>query len=674
MSQVTVTLPDGSSRTLPSGSLVRDVAGQISPGLAKAALAGVVDGKLVDLTYPIEQDAAVRIVTDRSPEALPLYRHSTAHLLAAAVTNLFPGTQCGIGPATEDGFFYDFVVERPFVPDDLEAIEAKMKELAAQDLPYDRRLWDRERAKTFFAERGEPLKVQLIEEKTEGQSEVSCYTIKDPETFVDFCVGPHVPSTGRLKAFKLLNTSNAYWKGDARNQPMQRVYGTAFLSDKDLKAHLTQVEEAKKRDHRKLGRELGLFTFHPWAPGEAFWLGKGTTLYNTLANYMREVLFPAGYVEVKTPLVYNKALWERSGHWTHYRENMFLIESEGDTMSVKPMNCPGHFLTYASETHSYRDLPIRFHEQTPLHRNEASGVLSGLTRVRQFSQDDAHCFVTPDQIGDEVEQLIRLVQRVYGDFGLSYSAKLSTRPDLFLGEVSTWDHAETQLKAALDRAELPYDLNEKDGAFYGPKIDFDVTDAIGRKWQCATIQLDYQQPENFDLKYIGADNTEHRPVVVHRAIFGSFERFIAILIEHYAGAFPLWLAPVQVVVLPIADRHVPYALSVRERLNAVGLRGALDDRQEKIGFKIREAQLQKVPYMLVVGDREQQNMTVSVRGRADGDIGAWQLEDEQGGGFIPWAAEEVRTRGRLTVGALRVAGVPHADRDDRRVQDGDAAH
>jgi threonyl-tRNA synthetase len=343
-------------------------------------------------------------------------------------------------------------------------------------------------------------------------------------------------------------------------------------------------------------------------------------------------------------------------------------------MSVKPMNCPGHFLTYASETHSYRDLPIRFHEQTPLHRNEASGVLSGLTRVRQFSQDDAHCFVTPDQIGAEVEQLIRLVQRVYGDFGLSYTAKLSTRPDLFLGEVSTWDHAEAQLKAALDRAELPYDLNEKDGAFYGPKIDFDVTDAIGRKWQCATIQLDYQQPENFDLKYIGADNAEHRPVVVHRAIFGSFERFIAILIEHYAGAFPLWLAPIQVVVLPIADRHVPYASSIRERLNAAGLRGALDDRQEKIGFKIREAQLQKVPYMLVVGDREQQNMTVSVRGRTEGDVGAWQLEYEQGGGFIPWAAEEIRTRGRVAVGALRAAAVPHDDRDDRRVQDGGAAH
>src|SRR5216683_6205317 len=622
MSQISVTLPDGSQRALPAGSPVRDVAEEISPRLAQAALAGVVDGKLVDLSYPLDRDAAVRIVTDKSPEALPLHRHSAAHLLAAAVTSLFPGTQCGIGPATDEGFFYDFVVERPFKPEDLEAIERKMKELASQDLVYERQMWPREEAKAFFEQRGEPLKVQLIDEKTEGQTDVSCYTIKDKDTFIDFCVGPHLPTTGKLKAFKVLSASNAYWKGDARNQPMQRVYGTAFLSDKDLKAHLTQIEEAKKRDHRKLGRELGLFTFHQWAPGAAFWMDKGTTLYNTLANYMREVLFPAGYVEVKTPLIYNKALWERSGHWSHYRPNMFLIESEGETMSLKPMNCPGHFLLYASDVRSYRDLPIRFHEQTPLHRNEASGVLSGLTRVRQFSQDDAHCFVMQEQIGEEVERLIRLVQRVYGDFGLPFTAKLSTRPDEFLGDVRTWDLAEADLKAALEHARMPYTINVKDGAFYGPKIDFDVTDAIGRKWQCATIQLDYMQPENFDLKYTGADNTEHRPVVIHRAIFGSFERFIAILIEHYAGAFPLWLAPVQAVVLPISDRHLAYGASVRDRLKAAGLRIELDERQEKIGYKIREAQVQKVPYMLVVGDRESAEGTVSVRTRTGGDQGA----------------------------------------------------
>src|SRR6185295_16800834 len=538
---------------------------------------------------------------------------------------------------TDEGFFYDFVVPRPFVPEDIEAIERKMKELAAQDLVYERQMWPRDEATAFFEQRGEPLKMQLIEEKTAGQKEVSVYTIKDKDTFIDFCVGPHVPTTGKLKAFKLLTNSNAYWKGDARNQPMQRVYGTAFLSEKDLKAHLTQLEEAKKRDHRKLGRELGLFMFHQWAPGAAFWLGKGTTLYNTLANYMRDVLFPAGYVEVKTPLVYNKALWERSGHWAFYQPNMFLIESEGETMSMKPMNCPGHFLTFASQTHSYRDLPVRYHEQTPLHRNEASGVLSGLTRVRQFSQDDAHCFVTPEQIGDEVERLIRLVQRVYGDFGLSFSAKLSTRPDKFMGEIATWDHAEAELKAALERTKMAYTLNEKDGAFYGPKIDFDVTDAIGRKWQCATIQLDYQQPENFDLKYIGADNAEHRPVVIHRAILGSFERFIAILIEHYTGAFPLWLAPVQAIVLPITDRNAEYARSVRQLLAEAGLRVELDERQEKIGFKIREAQLQKIPYMLVVGDKEAAEGTVAVRTRAGGDQGARPVA-----AFIEAAKNEAR--------------------------------
>jgi threonyl-tRNA synthetase len=649
MNHVTVTLPDGSSRTVPAGTLVREVAESISPRLARAALAGSVNGELVDLSYPIVGDATVRIVTGDSPEALALCRHSTAHLLAAAVTELFPGTQCGIGPATDEGFFYDFVVDRPFVPEDLEAIEKKMKDLASQDLSYERQMWPRDRAREFFARRGEPLKVQLIDEKTEGQAAVSCYTIKDPDTFVDFCVGPHVPSTGRLKAFKLLSTSNAYWKGDARNQPMQRIYGTAFLSDKDLKAHLAQVEEAKKRDHRKLGRELGLFTFHPWAPGAAFWLDKGTTLYHTLANYMRDVLYPAGYIEVKTPLVYSKALWERSGHWQHFRQNMFLIESEGETMSLKPMNCPGHFLTYASDVRSYRDLPIRYHEQTPLHRNEASGVLSGLTRVRQFSQDDAHCFVTEDQIGEEVERLIKLVRRVYDDFGLPFTAKLSTRPDEFLGEVATWDHSEAQLKAALEHAGIAYALNEKDGAFYGPKIDFDVTDAIGRKWQCATIQLDRGQPENFDLKYIGPDNAEHRPVVIHRAIFGSFERFIAILIEHYAGAFPLWLAPVQAIVLPISDRHLAYGASVREELKAGGLRVLLDERQEKIGFKIREAQLQKIPYMLVVGDRESADGTVSVRTRAGGDQGASTIS-----GFIASSRDEIAIKGKQPVAATHV--------------------
>jgi threonyl-tRNA synthetase len=664
MNQITVTLPDGSTRTVPSGTRVRDVAEGISPNLAKAALAGVVDGKLVDLTFPIQRDAAVRIVTDRSDEALPLYRHSTAHLLAAAVTSLFPGAQCGIGPATDEGFFYDFVVDRPFVPEDLERIEQKMKDLAAQDLVYERQMWPRDKAKEFFAKRGEPLKVQLIDEKTAGQSEVSCYTIKDPDTFIDFCVGPHVPSTGKLKAFKLLNTSNAYWKGDARNAPMQRIYGTAFFSDKDLKAYLTQIEEAKKRDHRKLGRELGLFWFHHWAPGEPFWLPKGTTLVHLLGNYMRDVLYPAGYVEVRAPLVFNKALWETSGHWQHYRENMFLIEppdpgNDAERAGLKPMNCPGHMLLFASEVRSYRDLPLRIHEQSVLHRMEASGVLSGLTRVREFIMDDAHIFLREDQIGEEVERLLRLVRRVYDDFGLTPEMKLSTRPAEFLGEKATWDHAESELRRALEGAGQVYTIAEGDGAFYGPKIDFGITDALGRKWQCATVQLDYQLPQQFELKYIGADNTEHRPVVIHRAIFGSFERFIALLLEHYAGALPLWLSPVQVVVLPISDRHLSYGASVCDELKAAGLRAEVDERQEKIGYKIREAQLQKIPYMLVVGDREAAERTVSVRTRAGGDQGPRAVRD-----FIASARDEIAHKGKSEAVGSQLSAVSAGGRAD----------
>jgi threonyl-tRNA synthetase len=639
MNEISVTLPDGDSRRVSAGSTPADVAALISPGLAKAALAAVVDDRLVDLTFPLERDARVRIVTSKSPEALQLQRHSTAHLMAAAVTQLFPGAQCGVGPAIDDGFYYDFIVGRPFVPEDLESIEKRMKELAAQDLVYERQMWPRDEALEFFRAKGEPLKVQLIEEKTEGEREVSCYTIKDRDTFVDFCLGPHVPSTGRLKAFKLTSVSNAYWKGDARNQPMQRIYGTAFFTDAELKAHLQRLEEAKKRDHRKVGRDTGLFMFHPWAPGAAFWLPKGTVLWNTLADYMRSVLIPAGYTEVKAPIIFNKALWETSGHWQHYRENMFVIESGEEQMALKAMNCPGHMLIFDSEVRSYRDLPMRLHEQTPLHRNEASGVLGGLTRVRQFSQDDGHCFITEEQIASEVEALLRLVKRVYDDFGLEYTAKLSTRPEQFLGEVATWNHAEAALKQALEATAQPHTINEGDGAFYGPKIDFDITDAIGRKWQCATIQLDYQMPQRFGLKYVGADNAEHQPVMIHRAIFGSLERFIAILIEHYVGAFPLWLAPMQVVVLPIADRHLDYARQVHSRVSAAGLRVEVDERQEKIGYKIREAQLQKVPYMLVVGDKEADQGSVSVRSRAGGDQGSRPLDE-----FVQLATLEVKRK------------------------------
>jgi len=637
MDQVTVTLPDGSTRKLPTGVEVRQVAEEISPRLAKAALAAEVGDQIVDLTHPLTEDADVRIITKDGSEALRLYRHSTAHLLAAAVTSLFPEAQCGIGPPTEEGFFYDFIVNRPFVPEDLEAIETKMREIASKNLVFERKMMSKEEAKQYFADRGEPLKVQLIEEK--GGPVVSCYTIED--VFMDFCIGPHVPSSGALKAFKVLTSSNAYWKGDATNQPMQRIYGTAFFNEKSLKEHLSRIEEAKKRDHRKLGRELGLFTFHQWAPGAAFWLANGTTLWNLLADYMRSQLFPAGYVELRTPLVYNKKLWETSGHWEHYAENMLLVESEGETYGLKPMNCPGHMLVFASEVRSYRDLPIRYHDQSVLHRDEASGVLAGLTRARQFCQDDAHCFVTPEQVSGEAERLLRLVQQVYGDFQLKFSVELSTRPETFLGNTETWDQAEEQLKQALDAAGQSYVVAEGEGNFYGPKIDFHVVDAIGRNWQCATIQLDYQLPQRFDLKYVGADNTEHRPVVIHRAIFGSLERFIALLIEHYAGAFPLWLAPVQAMVVPIADRHLDYAEAVASRIREVGMRVEVDARHEKMGYKIREAQLRKVPYMLVTGDREVADGAVAVRRRAEGDLGARSVQ-----AFLEDALAEIGRRDR----------------------------
>ncbi|MCY4636376.1 MAG: threonine--tRNA ligase [Acidobacteria bacterium] len=656
MSQITVTLPDGSTRAASAGAAVSAVAADISPRLARQALAAIVDGRMVDLSYPLEGDAAVRFVTPDAPEALQLYRHSTAHLLAAAVTALFPEAQCGIGPAIDEGFFYDFVVDRPFVPEDLEAIERKMGELAKQNLRYERKMMSKAEAKAYFDGRGEPLKVQLIEEK--GGPIVSCYTIED--AFIDFCTGPHVPSTGRLKAFKVLHSSGAYWKGDSRNQPMQRIYGTAFFKASALTAHLTRIEEAKKRDHRRLGKDLGLFTFHPWAPGAPFWQAKGTTLYRLLSDYMRDALSGEDYLEVRTPLVFNKALWETSGHWDHYRENMFLLASDGEPpapatgngggpsaaedrdgaqFALKAMNCPGHMLMFASEGRSYRDLPLRFHDQGVLHRQEASGVLSGLTRVRQFSQDDAHCFITEDQIGEEVERLLRLIDRVYGDFGLDYAIELSTRPEDYLGELETWNHAEAQLRGAIEAAGRPFTVSEGDGSFYGPKIDVHVTDAIGRRWQCATIQLDYQMPQRFGLKYVGADNADHTPVLIHRAIFGSFERFIALLIEQYAGAFPLWLAPVQVRILNIADRHAEYGRTVQERLAGAGLRVELDDRREKIGLKIREAQLQKIPRMLVIGDREVENGTVAVRSRTQGDLGASALDE-----LIRTLEEEVRLK------------------------------
>ncbi len=641
MSQVTVTLPDGSTKQVESGAPVKAVAQAISPRLADAALAAFVGDKMVDLTYPLTSDAPVRIVTNKSPEALELYRHSTAHQLAAAVTALFPKVQCGIGPPIDDGFYYDFIVERPFVPEDLEAIEAKMKELASKDYVYERQMWPRQEAIDFFTKRGEPLKVQLIEEKTAGQPEVSVYTIKDKDTFLDFCVGPHVPSTGRLKAFKLTATSNAYWKGDAKNAPMQRVYGTAFFTQKELDEHLARIEEAKKRDHRKLGRELDLFQIHPVAPGAAFWTARGTTLYNTLVAFCQSRQ-KADFQEIKTPLLYSKTLWEQSGHWGKYRENMFLVlntETHEHDMSLKPMNCPSHHLYYGTARRSYRELPLRYVTFDVLHRNELSGALAGLTRVRQFAQDDCHVYLREDQIASEVKFLMDFILGHYAAFGLTATIKFATRPEQRIGDDAMWDRAEGALKSALEATGMPYTINEGDGAFYGPKIDFDVTDALGRAWQLGTIQLDYAAPERFDLTYIGEDNAEHRPVVIHRAVSGSLERFIAILIEHFAGAFPLWLAPVQAIVLPIADRHLDYAREVARDLDKAGLRVEVDDRQEKVNYKIREAQLQKIPYMLVVGDKEVADRAVAVRSRAKGDLGPRPLNQ-----FLTDALAEVRSK------------------------------
>jgi threonyl-tRNA synthetase len=588
-------------------------------------------------------------------EKLDTKRHSLAHIMAASIQEMFPEAKFGVGPVIEEGFFYDVHLNRPLTPEDLQAIEKRMRDKVKQNLRFERSEMPLDQASEVFKNMSQDFKVELLRDlKTRGTTAVSDLgdsnlvgsnvnevSVYKTGNFTDLCRGPHVKETSEIDpdSFRLTRVSGAYWRGNQEREQMQRVYGVAFDTKKELEEYLVRVEEAKKRDHRKVGRELGLFMFHPWAPGAAFWLAKGTSLYNALANYMRSVLFPSGYVEVKAPLIFNKALWETSGHWAHYRQNMFLIESEDEQMAVKAMNCPGHMLIFGSEVRSYRDLPLRFHEQTPLHRNEASGVLSGLTRVRQFSQDDAHCFVTREQIGEEVERLIRLVQRVYNDFGLGFAAKLSTMPDEHMGDEATWQDAESQLKGALERAGMEYTINEKDGAFYGPKIDFDVTDAIGRKWQCATIQLDYQMPERFGLKYIGADNAEHCPVVIHRAIFGSFERFIAILIEHYAGAFPVWLSPVQAMLIPIADRHAEYCKQVKDRLGSAGLRVEIDSSVERMQAKIRNAQMQKIPYMLVVGDREQEQGAVAVRLRSGEDLKTKSVDD-----FLAIAREAIEKK------------------------------
>jgi threonyl-tRNA synthetase len=647
LSHIIITLPDGSTKSVPKQTTVGDIAASISPRLAQAAYAGVVDDQLVDLSYPLQADAAVRVLTSKDPEALMVYRHSTAHLLAAAVTQLFPNVQCGIGPPTDEGFFYDFVVERPFVPEDLEAIEKKMREIAGADFVYERQMWPRQEAIDFFGRRGEPLKVQLIEEKTAGQKEVSVYTINNRETFVDFCVGPHVPTSGRLKAFKLLSTSNAYWKGDARNQPMQRIYGTAFFTDAELKGYLTRLEEAKKRDHRRIGKDLGFFTVNEAVgAGLPLWLPKGATVRRLLEEYILEKERIAGYEHVYTPDLAKVDLYKRSGHWDHYHEDMFPpMDLETEQLVLRPMNCPHHILIYESAQRSYRDLPVKLAELGTMYRYERSGVLTGLSRVRCMTLNDAHIFCAPEQIKDEFSNVMQLVEQAYKDLGITrYTYRLSLRDpankEKYVQNDAMWKLGERMLREAMDSLGLSYREGIGEAAFYGPKLDIQLADIMGREETYSTIQVDFHLPNQFGLEYIGADGQAHQPVIIHRAIVSTMERMVAYLIELYGGAFPLWLAPVQSVVLPIADRHFEYARSVLAALRTAGLRVELDERQEKIGYKIREAQLQKVPYMLVVGDRESAEGAVAVRSRAGGDLGSKPLDE-----FIAAAREEVDTKG-----------------------------
>jgi len=626
--QITVTLPDGTQKQAARGMTIADfVRENIGPGLAKAALFARVNGEDVDITRPLTGDVKLQIFTSKSPEGLDLIRHDAAHVVASAVQRLFPGTQVTIGPATEDGFYYDFFREKPFTPEDLEKIEAEANKELAQDLPFVRKEISMDEAIQLFEGKGEKFKVEIVKDiAARGAKTLTLYTHGD---WVDFCLGPHAPSTGKIGVIKLLSTSGAYWRGDHRNPMLQRIYGTAFFDKKALAEYLNRMEEARKRDHRKLGKELDLFHFHPFAPGAAFWTPKGTTLYNTLATFMRRLTGETGYVEIKTPLLFNKGLWEISGHWGKYKENMFLVldtESGEHDFSLKPMNCPSHHIYYGFKKHSYRDLPLRLHTQDVLHRNEAAGSLGGLTRVRQFAQDDAHIYCMESQIADEVRRFVQLLDRVYSAVGLKYAVKLSTRPENRLGTDEQWDRAEGGLKSALEGLGLQYELKPGDGAFYGPKIDFDVSDSIGRKWQLGTMQLDYQAPERFDLTYIGEDNAEHRPVVLHRAIYGSFERFIAILIEHFAGAFPTWLAPVQATLVTVADRQLDYARQVRDRLRARGYRVELDERGMTLNAKIREAQIQKIPFTLVIGDNEVEAGGVAPRRYGGEDLKSMKLE------------------------------------------------
>lgn len=629
---ITVTLPDASRREYEAGVTVADVAQSIGAGLAKAALCGKVDGKLVDLSYKLEKDASVAIVTAKDPEGLELLRHSTAHLMAQAVKELYPTAEVTIGPAIENGFYYDFKYERPFTPEDLTAIEARMHELAKKDIPVERFVMDRDEAVKYFKGLGEHYKADIITGIPQGET-ISLYRQGD---FTDLCRGPHVPSTGKLKVFKLMKVAGAYWRGDSKNEMLQRIYGTAWATEKEQNAYLEMLAEAEKRDHRRLGKELDLFHLQDEAPGMIFWHAKGWTIWQVVEQFMRRIYQDNGYLEVKTPQVIDRTLWEKSGHWAKYRANMFTTESENRYYALKPMNCPGHIQIFNADLRSYRDLPMRLGEFGQCHRNEPSGSLHGMMRVRGFTQDDGHIFCTEDQILSECVEFTRIVREVYHTFGFEDIAfKVATRPAMRIGEDAVWDKAEAALFHSLDSIGVPYEVLPGEGAFYGPKIEYHLKDCLGRSWQCGTVQVDFQMPGRLGAEYVAEDNSRKVPVMLHRAILGSLERWIGMLIEHYAGAMPVWLSPFQVAVASITDDQVDYAKSVAQQMKAAGLRVTTDLRGEKINYKIRELTMQKHPYIAVVGDKEKQNGTVSIRARGGRNLGVMPVAD-----FIARVADE----------------------------------
>ena len=632
MANIIVTLKDGSTREYAAGVTLLEVAKSLSQKLGKVALLAVVDGKNKDLTDVLENDASVEFISADTPEGLHAIRHTAAHVMAQAIQHLFPGTKFAIGPAIANGFYYDLDSEHVFTPEDLAAIEKEMAKIVKANNQLVRSELSRADALAMFAKMEEPYKVELINDLPEDAI-ISIYQQGD---FLDLCAGPHCPTTGRVKAFKLQSIAGAYWRGNEKNKMLQRIYGTAFNTKEELDAYLNMLEEAAKRDHRKLGKELDLFSIQDEGPGFPFFHPNGMIIRNELEDYWRKIHREYGYQEIKTPMILSRSLWEQSGHWDHYRENMYFTQIDELDFAIKPMNCPGGMLVYKTKPHSYKELPIRAGELGLVHRHELSGALHGLFRVRCFTQDDAHIFMMPSQIKEEIQNVIKLFDQVYGTFGLKYHAELSTRPEDSMGDAETWEKTTNALRDAMEDFGLEYVVNEGDGAFYGPKIDFHLTDSIGRTWQCGTIQLDMQLPEKFDLTYTGEDGLKHRPVMIHRVVYGSIERFIGILIEHYAGAFPAWLAPTQVRILPITDKHVAYAKELNDKMFALGLRVYLDERNEKIGYKIREAQVQKIPYMLVVGDKEVEEGAVAVRRRSEGDLGAMKADD-----FIAMLQKEI---------------------------------